>query len=518
MLTPCSFLEAWKSGDYPTSFDYLYRYFDYTTQVRDRHFYQYALMNSAILYADFGCHKEAMDAMIETIATARENRDMTCLNFTLNWLFHFGKAHPHLVKDIESNHMLGDGKESLSYLHQRARETGMWVLASSSLLSEAKVGLSSGDSVATCVENMVRSSHNIVEHNVTVMLGSQLSMSMILWERLGLTNLATMVCEVFLRHHAQASVFEDEVKVKCRLAGQLANKGRYNSAFNTLETLDPDMLRAWKANQYYKKYRGLLKLRRDLHRSALDSAEHLLAQLQQTSQDDVEPDLPFVVDTLHIEIQLRRGDLEAAQASVDRLLAAMKDDNKDVAMRVRLLLLKAHVFDLAGRPQRGFSLAMRAATLAWRARLLRLLWQAVGALANVLTSLGEFSAAADLLIAVLPRALECEGAFLNGTLYSLLADARMGQAGQQQIAGAGGRLRAGGGGKKKNKRAEYMQKACEVLDLAFDQFRAVEDVEKQCEVLAKKATILRVLGDYPLADSCAAQFLVLRREVDMRNC
>ncbi len=31
-----SYLEAWRAGDYSTSFDYLHRYFDYTMQNRDR--------------------------------------------------------------------------------------------------------------------------------------------------------------------------------------------------------------------------------------------------------------------------------------------------------------------------------------------------------------------------------------------------------------------------------------------------------------------------------------------------
>ena len=89
-----SFLDAWRSGDYTTSFDCLYRYFDYTMRNRDRTFYQYALMNLAILQADFGCYGESVSAMLESVAVARENKDMTCLNFALNWLFHFGRVHP----------------------------------------------------------------------------------------------------------------------------------------------------------------------------------------------------------------------------------------------------------------------------------------------------------------------------------------------------------------------------------------------------------------------------------------
>lgn len=54
------FLNAWRAGDYPGSFDNLHRYFDYTMQSRDRSFYQYALLNLSILQADFGCYPESV--------------------------------------------------------------------------------------------------------------------------------------------------------------------------------------------------------------------------------------------------------------------------------------------------------------------------------------------------------------------------------------------------------------------------------------------------------------------------
>lgn len=128
-------------GDYHSSFDNLHRYFDYTMQNRDRTFYQYALLNLAILQADFGCYGEAIAAMKEAISTARENKDMNCLNFCMSWLYHFGKAFPNEVTDIQNTGMLGSEKEGLAFLKAKAKETEMWSLLSTSLLSEAKSGL-----------------------------------------------------------------------------------------------------------------------------------------------------------------------------------------------------------------------------------------------------------------------------------------------------------------------------------------------------------------------------------------
>ncbi|KAI0400404.1 anaphase-promoting complex subunit 5-domain-containing protein [Xylaria palmicola] len=493
-----SYLEAWRAGDYTTSFDYLHRYFDYTMQNRDRSFYQYALMNLAVLQADFGCHKEAIAAMLESVSTARENRDMTCLNFALNWLFHFGRAHPEVTQELESKSQLGTGKESLAFLRSRAKETGTWSLWSSSLMSEAKMCLANGESVATALEHLVRSSQILVERNMKSMVGSQLSINIALWDRLGVTYLSTTTCEIFLQCHARHSIFDDGLKVSSRQASMLALKGKYDEALEKLESLDVDSLRAWKPSQYWHKFRGIIKLRRDLHHNNLDGAELLLSQLLQSKNEDLEPDLAFVVDTLHVECLVRRGNLEDAFTKVEKMVAELREENKDIALRVRLLLLKAELLDRCGRPQKAFTIVVRAVNVAWRARLIPYLWPAVGALANILSSLGEFAPAVELLHAVLPRSLECENAAMTAKLYAHLGDANVGMAGTLPP--------------RSNKRREYLTKGVEAIDKAFNHYSSVEDVNKQCEMMAKKATIMKVAGEYGLANDYAAAYLALRRD------
>lgn len=110
---------------------------------RDRTFYQYALLNLAILQKDFGCFSEAIAAINETIATARENKDMGCLNYSLSWLCHFSKAYPDRLDEIRESGVLGTDKEGLNFLKIKAKESGMWGLLSTSLLSDAKVALTS---------------------------------------------------------------------------------------------------------------------------------------------------------------------------------------------------------------------------------------------------------------------------------------------------------------------------------------------------------------------------------------
>lgn len=505
-LTRCRFLEAWRSGDYPTSFDYLHRYFDYTMQNSDREHYHYALLNLAVLQADFGCYKDAVSTMLETIATAREKRDTSCLNFALNFFYNFSLQHPHLVEDMESNSMSATGRETLAFLRVKARETGMWSTWSHALLSEAKQGLVSGDSTATALENIARSSHLLVERNLTNMMGTQFILNIAVWDRAGVAFLSTMLCEVFLRCHAANAMMDDSLKITCRLASLLASKGKYNDGMELLEKMESDALRSWKVNKYWQKLRALIKLRRDLHRDDLDGATYLLSQIMQSKPDDLEPDLIFVVDSLHYELLVRRGDLQAAFAKVEDLIAETGNQDRDVALRVRLLLMKAQLFGKAGRPQRGFSVAMRAANLAWKARLMSLLWQSIGTVSDILNSLEEFEAAEKLLLVIIPRCLECEGNFVAASLYSSLADAYVGTAGKMGVAPGQGQVPSRG-------RMEYLGKAIGALRRAFDYYASVEDIQNKLEVTAKMATIMRVRGEVKVADDLAAKYLELRTEL-----
>ena len=467
-------------------------------QNRDRLFYQYALMNMAVLQADFGCFDEAVAAMLETVSTARENRDMHCLNFSLNWLYHFGKAHPKVVGEAGSTNMIGVEREGLAYLRIRAKESGMWTLWSSTLLSEAKLGMSNGESVATAFENVLKSSHLIVEKNIKPMMGPHMALVSHLWARLGVMHLATQYSEVYLSTHARYGLFDYTLRHTCRIAHLMTEKGLYDEAMEKLEALNENSLRSWKSNQLWVKYRGILRLKRDLHHNNLDGAEQLLTQLLQCTGADAEPDLIFEINVLHIDYLVRRTDFSAALAKIEKLASATKEYGDDINLRVRLLTMKASLQDKCGRPQKGFSVAVRAASIAWRARLMPSLWAAMGAIANILTSLSEFHASSQILTSIIPRALEFENCALNAQLYSFLVDAYMGIAGQAESGGL--------------RKREYLTKCLEFIDRSFNEYSALEDIKGQCEMMAKKATIMKILGDRVQANDYASAYLDLKKE------
>ena len=194
------------------------------------------------------------------------------------------------------------------------------------------------------------------------------------------------------------------------------------------------------------------------------------------------------------------AELTAAHATPDgNLNAGTGAGGTDAFHAIRLLTLKARVYDRAGLPQKGFSAALRAASLAYRARLLPALWEAVVALARVLASLGEWAAAAQLLRGIVPAVLEGEDAALAADAYAGLADAYMGLAGAASGAGA------------VVQRKEQMTKALECLERAFNEYSRVQDVRGQCEMMAKRATVMHLNGDLVLANDYAAMYLDLQK-------
>ncbi|KAL8922205.1 MAG: hypothetical protein Q9172_003666 [Xanthocarpia lactea] len=489
------FLDAWKSGDYPSSFDSLHRYFDYTMQSRDRSLYQYALLNLAILQADFGCFSEAITAMQETIATARENHDMPCLNYSLSWLYQFGRTHPEEMAEIQKKGVLGSEKEALSFLKAKAKESNMWTLLSTTLLSEAKLILSNGDNVYQAFESITKASHLNVTKNITEGYGGLMLMQSSIFDRLGVGCQAWNYCELFLQCYAGQSPSEDVIQTQCRSAHILARKGWWEEAISRMDEVDQEALRTLRYQQFWTTNLGILKLRRHLHKDELDAGDQILAQLRAAPAGV--PELQFDVSVVEIYLQMRRADYTQALSLLERLMTELDQQEADIFQRLKAMILKARVYLQAGVPQKGFSVAIRAASLAHKARLLPVLWEAVGTIGKILISVKEFEATVKLVESVLPQALECEDCDLAAHLFSGLADGHMGMAGQAKR----GSLR----------RKEKLTKALEALDCAFEEFSRIEDIRGQCEMMAKKATIMHLNGDPVLANDCAAKYLDIKK-------
>jgi anaphase-promoting complex subunit 5 len=113
----------------------------------------------------------------------------------------------------------------------------------------------------------------------------------------------------------------------------------------------------------------------------------------------------FLLSEARISYLVARGKYPTAYTAIEALSVSLKEEGGDVMQRVCMLLAKAELFSKAGKPERGFSVALRAASVAFKTRLMPCLWAAVGVISNILNSVGEFEAAKRLLNAVIPQVL-----------------------------------------------------------------------------------------------------------------
>lgn len=225
-------------------------------------------------------------------------------------------------------------------------------------------------------------------------------------------------------------------------------------------------------------------------RSDWSTCSHLLATLKPStdpSSDTLDPELHFLLSEAYIDYLVSKGDYTTAYTTISNLAQSLKEDNADILQRVSVLLMQADLFRKVGKPEHGFSVALRAASVAYKAKLMPSLWSAVGLLANILNSLGECASARRLLEAVLPQSLENGDNMLSGMLYSHLGDSFMGLADPT-------------GTSEPRLQTSYVAKAELYIDRARQCFKRCSYLTGECEQLMKKAIIAKLRGDEKLAE------------------
>lgn len=496
------FLDSWRAGDFASAFDNLHRYFDYTMHSRDKTYYQYALLNLAILQADFGCHEEAIAAMQEAIATARENRDANCLNYCMSWLYHFGRTFPAQMQAVRETGILGNESEGLQFLKSRAKDAEMWTLLSTTLLSEAKLDLQQGQSIARVFENVVKSNHiNVVKFITNA--GPTLLMKSTTFSRIGQTHMASSSIDRFLVCHSRNAPIEDILKATLKQAALLTQMGRLNEAETALANVPAHILKVLKYKNHHTAALQQIRARRLLHRNKLVEAGVLIRQL--ISQGPYpEHENMFNIALLEIDLLMRLKEFPQVLEKVTNLADRIAVESNDIVMKAKLMILKAQVFARSDKPLQGFSLTMRALDMSYRARALPQLWDATLVLANILNETYEYTAARDTLTAILPAVLETLDCDLASRLYLLLADSYMGLAGMQAEDDAKGTAR----------RKRLVGDAMEVLEKAGEQFKFVEELEGQLEVLAKMGRICAWRGDVGLAAEMGERYVRLKKSYE----
>ncbi|KAI5272789.1 hypothetical protein E4T47_03842 [Aureobasidium subglaciale] len=489
-----NFFDAWRSGAYIKAIELLHRYFDYTMESQGtdhiKTYHQYALLHLAVLHADFGCYGEAISAMNECIATARENQDARCLHFSLSWLAHLRKAYPEfsrLENGGEGSELAGNENDIITFLQQKAVENKDWATLSSSLLSQAEVIVESGGSVARALEQIYQSSYLNSLHNVASMIPSQLRLHSAIFNRLGQMPLAEHYCKVMYHIFGQDASRPDVLNVVLQNAHMHSILGQYEEAYELLRQNKPSKERTLRLDNTFNAFAAMISLRRALHHNDFFVAEEFLRQLKPIRQT-ADAGVVFETHVLEIELLMKQGKLASAFDCIEKQVVEAKAANSaDIVRRIKLLILKARLFAKAGLPTKGFSIAMRAASSAQRAMIMPAMWEAVGALCVILIDLGEFGAARSLVDAIMPQVLEGGNTTTIAHLYMTLTDSYVGLAGKSAET-------------DQRESSSYIDAAFIYLDRAHEAYIKVEDLEGTLESLMKKAMLYKHRDDEDMVE------------------
>ncbi|KAF1982837.1 hypothetical protein K402DRAFT_339478 [Aulographum hederae CBS 113979] len=518
-----NFFDSWRAGDYNKAFDSLHRYFDMTMQSQNRTYYQYALLHLAILHADFGAFKEAFLAMKETIITARENQDHSCLYFSMSWINHLHKAYPTRLSQFGFS-APPEGK-ILSFLETKAEETHMWSLLSSTYLAHAKFGLSKGGKPAVAVEVMDAAADVILTRDIDMNQATYFVMNSALFSRLGMFNhnLADCYNELIMDNYRDFSPVEEVLRATCRLAHASTNRGAHKTAQTHLSRAPASAHTTLRFYQYLTAHTSLLQLRRALTSSSLPHSTALLTHLTPLLQT-ADPDLTHEAHLLRAHLAIRTRTFAAAIKLLDPapllpLTTAGSDAKKrqkhhpvinDVAKRVQFMLMRARYHMATSEPQRAEIWALRALREAGFARILPCVWEAVEVLCaayvrqgGVWNGMARCVAARKILEAAIPAALEGCDMALVGRMYEGLGDAWMGEVGEVR--------RMGRGMEKEGWRGVGM--ADLFLGRAGDYFSTISAHREREPILQKRALIARLRGDEKLAERYVDEALALRKRI-----
>ncbi|OLL22083.1 Anaphase-promoting complex subunit 5 [Neolecta irregularis DAH-3] len=415
------FIHSWKSGDYQATFDNLHRYFDYTLQNRDRRFYHYALLNLALVQADFGSTQEATWAIQESINTARENKDYDCLNFALAWLHQFQKSHPNITQSLSD-------QQIIKYLTKQSQESTQHGLQSSTHLFQSKKIIEEGGPARDAFKALLKSSKINSMESKSQLHGIQTLLCSDFWERLGVnlywvdnrltrghnpTGIIHM--ELVSMHYSHIISSEDLIRIRCNHAIQCSKRGRLPELIASLQTVGNETQMSNQTRKIWALYVAYLQIRLSLNRSNLNHAFTIFEQVSPLL--DIDRGLRLLIKLLEVEYLKRSHDLPQAFDSV----VALKEEygsQSDILDRITIEVSHAELILETEEPWKALSLISRQVILAEKHKLPGILSKAIVVLSEVLLRIDEAEEALILLDGVM--ALEDEG--LEGRALDVYAE------------------------------------------------------------------------------------------------
>ncbi|EEB09456.1 anaphase-promoting complex subunit Apc5 [Schizosaccharomyces japonicus yFS275] len=336
------FLTAWRNGDYQQSIEYLFGYFDHVMQHNEYASYQYALLNLAMLQADFGCRDKAYRAIEDAINTARENNDTACLNFALAWLYEFQQQQemPDHVKQA-------DPERILQYLSKSSQRTGASELQCTSYLMHVDNLLRENTCLTTIFSDFFKATalQNVCKS--TQCLATMTVQRATVWERLCNSSYGTLLLETYLAYCTNKANVIDKTAIYIKKAQKKALLGDWEAAHVTLESARGHAQWSFQANRKFEYELLLLKLEKSINEQNFRCAARILKSISGVQYERGAFDR---LTLLSIRYDMALGNFSRAMDAIDDL--SLSNEWQSCLPRLELKKLKIEIYLQTGMRKR----------------------------------------------------------------------------------------------------------------------------------------------------------------------
>ncbi|KAJ1974056.1 hypothetical protein H4R35_003798 [Dimargaris xerosporica] len=204
------YLAAARQGDYDDARLSLHRFFDYMGERGTKTLHQYALLNLACLESQFHHDADAIRAIEEAVAVARENRDQECLSYAASWLYRLICSHPHQFPGQRATE-----QQMLDSLAGKTKQLNLVHLQCLSELNRTRQRLLHGHSPAVVLESLMKCLLLLRTHRLSHTVGTCYMLTAAAWQTYGYSPMAILYTQLQLLYHGAGN---EQVHGYCQLA------------------------------------------------------------------------------------------------------------------------------------------------------------------------------------------------------------------------------------------------------------------------------------------------------------
>ncbi|CAK9439887.1 uncharacterized protein LODBEIA_P39870 [Lodderomyces beijingensis] len=390
-----NYLEHLACSDYNSAVDSLHQYFDYMVSNNSKYFYHFALVSKASLHSFFGEDKQAIDAIVEAISVARENKDNATLTYILSWFYNFMQNKPWLwqSQDLFSKE---SQEHLLDFLIKKSSSVNSSLLAINLGFETMRLVRNGSCGVDEYMGNLAKTMFIAVNDDIgatTFVRCAELASCV--WQMVGVTPLAQAYGDLALRYSLKSS---DNVSILSRRLYREFSQGRdRDKCVSEMADLKSSYFLHNDDDSLYNSIQ-IRYLMMQAKISLIQGRARMARELISVLLDSDCKDLELKTELLMLEIEVCKAFGNYSDA-LDKLAAIPVSDGY---LMLRLNILKCEIFHLSGNPYRVLSTVVQSIESCRRFGFVALLIQAQTCLISMLSSLGYEKDAARLRDEIMP--------------------------------------------------------------------------------------------------------------------